>query len=54
MLIYNIVTITLINCVSVKWVNRLQNAFNFGKLLGLFTIIGFGCYALAIGKRFFL
>jgi len=45
-----LVTITLINCVSVKWVNRLQNAFNFGKLLGLFTIIGFGCYALAIGQ----
>lgn len=45
-----IVTITLINCVSIKWVNRLQHAFNMGKLAGLFAIVGFGVYALAVGR----
>lgn len=38
------------NCVSVKWVNRLQNMFNVGKLAGLFAIVGFGVYALCIGR----
>lgn len=45
-----ILAITAVNCVSVNWVNRLQNIFNVGKLAGLFAIVGFGVYALCIGR----
>lgn len=45
-----LITITLINCVSIKWVNRLQHAFNVGKLAGLAAILIFGIYALAVGR----
>lgn len=45
-----IITITFVNCISTKWVTRLQNAFNIGKLVGLFAIMGFGAYALIIGR----
>jgi len=34
----------------VKWVNRLQSAFNLGKFFGLFAIMGIGCYALFNGQ----
>lgn len=48
--VLSIITITVINCVSVKWVSRLQDAFNIGKFVGLFAIMGIGIYALTIGQ----
>ena len=44
------VILTLLNCVSVKWVTRIQNLFSAGKLIALLMIIGIGIYCLAIGK----
>lgn len=46
----SLITITVINCVSINWVKKLQNAFNIGKLAGLATIMGFGIYAICIGR----
>merc|ERR1712127_111852 len=45
-----LITIALINCYSMNMVKKLQDLFNVAKLLGLFTIIGFGIYAISIGR----
>lgn len=42
--------LTFINCVSVKWVKRLQNIFSAGKIIALIVIICFGAYCLFIGR----
>jgi amino acid transporter len=42
--------LTFINCVSVKWVTRIQNIFSAGKIIALLIIICFGIYCLAIGR----
>ena len=42
----------MLNCVSVKWVNRVQNIFSAGKIIALLIIIGFGIYCLAKGNLF--
>ncbi|RNA43418.1 Y+L amino acid transporter 2 [Brachionus plicatilis] len=42
--------ITLVNCVSVRLTNLIQNIFNIGKILGLFMIISIGAYCLMIGR----
>lgn len=49
-----IIFVTVINCVSLKWVNYTQNAYNIGKIAGLFLIIGFGIYCLFIGRYEYL
>ncbi len=41
---------TLVNCVSTKWVARLQNVFSAGKIIALLVIIVMGIYCLAMGK----
>ena len=46
-----LVAITAVNCYSVKWVNRLQNFFNAGKLAGIFVIVGMGGLALCTGRH---
>ena len=35
---------------SITWVNRLQHAFNAGKIAGLLAILGFGAYAISLNK----
>ncbi|CAF1036527.1 unnamed protein product [Brachionus calyciflorus] len=42
--------LTLINCVSVKLTNYVQNLFNIGKIAGLLMIIGLGAYSLLNGR----
>jgi len=42
--------LTFVNCVSVKWVTRIQNVFSAGKVLALVIIICFGAYCLANGR----
>lgn len=44
-----LVIITLINCLSVKWTNIVQNLFTLGKVAGLLMIIGLGVYSLIMG-----
>jgi len=38
-----------LNCVSVKWVTRIQNIFSTGKISALLLIIILGIYCLIIG-----
>lgn len=45
-----VLILTWLNCVSVKWVNRIQNVFSAGKIIALLTIIGFGVYCLIQGR----
>lgn len=45
-----VLILTILNCVSVKWVTRVQNLFSAGKILALLIIIGFGIYCLCIGR----
>ncbi len=42
--------LTLLNCVSVKWVTKVQNLFSAGKLLALLGIIIIGIYCFIIGN----
>jgi L-type amino acid transporter 5 len=44
------VILTILNCVSTKWVNRVQNIFSLGKLIALLIIIIFGIYCLINGE----
>ena len=41
---------TTLNCVSVKWVTRVQNFFSTSKIFALLIIICFGIYSFCIGK----
>lgn len=41
--------ITLVNCVSVKLTNWVQNLFTLGKVAGLLMIIALGIYSLYMG-----
>ncbi len=41
---------TVLNCLSVKWSTRINNAFSFGKTAALILITGFGLYYLLIGR----
>lgn len=43
------VIITLINCVSVRLTNIVQNVCTIGKIAGLLMIIGLGVYSLFLG-----
>lgn len=45
-----VLILTLLNCVSVKWVTRIQNIFSTGKISALLLIIGMGIYCLIIGR----
>ncbi|CAF1019586.1 unnamed protein product [Brachionus calyciflorus] len=45
-----VLILTWLNCVSVKWVNRIQNIFSAGKIIALLTIISFGAYCLIRGR----
>ena len=45
-----LVILTILNCVSVKWVDRVQNIFTAGKIIALLIIIGMGFYCLIMGK----
>lgn len=45
-----VLVLTVLNCVSVKWVNRIQNIFSTGKIAALLMIIFMGVYCLAIGR----
>ena len=45
-----VLILTILNCVSVKWVTRVQNVFSTGKIIALLIIICFGIYCLCIGK----
>ena len=42
--------LTFINCVSVKWVTRIQNFFTAGKVIALIIIICLGIYCLFLGR----
>ena len=42
--------LTTLNCVSVKWVTRVQNVFSTSKIFALLIIICFGIYSFCIGK----
>ena len=44
------VILTFVNCVSVKWVTRIQNIFTLGKVIALIIIIGFGVYCMFLGR----
>jgi len=46
-----VLILTILNCVSVKWVTRVQNVFSTGKIIALLIIIFFGIYCLCIGKQ---
>jgi amino acid transporter len=46
-----IVLLCFVNCVSLKWVRRLQAVFSVGKLMGLLIIICFGTYSLIMGRH---
>ncbi|CAF0717306.1 unnamed protein product [Brachionus calyciflorus] len=46
----SILIITLVNCVSVRLTNFLQNFFTIGKVLGVLTIICLGLYCLFMGR----
>ncbi len=50
MFIQTKVLLTFLNCVSVKWVTRIQNIFSTGKISALLMIIFVGIYCIAIGK----
>lgn len=45
-----VLILTILNCVSVKWVTRVQNVFSTGKIIALLIIICFGIYCLCIGR----
>jgi L-type amino acid transporter 5 len=45
-----ILILTILNCVSVKWVTRVQNVFTIGKIISLLIMISFGVYSLSMGK----
>jgi L-type amino acid transporter 5 len=45
-----VLILTILNCVSVKWVTRIQNVFSTGKILALLIIVGMGCYCLISGR----
>jgi APA family basic amino acid/polyamine antiporter len=41
-----ILVISAVNCLGVQWGKLIQNVFTVAKLLGLFTLLGLGAYAL--------
>ena len=43
--------VTFVNCTSLKWVQILSHSANLGKVVGLFSIIGLGFFALAKGNN---
>lgn len=45
-----VLILTFLNCVSVKWVTRIQNIFSTGKIMALLLIIIMGVYCLVIGR----
>ena len=45
-----VLILTILNCVSVKWVTRVQNIFSIGKIISLLIMISFGIYSLWMGK----
>jgi len=45
-----VLILTVLNCVSVKWVNRVQSIFSAGKIIALVIIIAFGAYCLFQGR----
>ena len=45
-----VLILTILNCVSVKWVTRVQNIFSAGKIIALLIITFLGVYCLAVGK----
>ena len=46
------VILTILNCVSVKWVTRVDTLFSAGKITALLIIIVVGIYCLIIGLCF--
>lgn len=46
-----IIFFTWLNCYSVQWATKVQNAFMFGKIVALVLIIITGVVNLCMGKR---
>lgn len=46
----SVLILTFVNCVSVKWVTRIQNFFTAGKVIALIIIICLGAYCLFLGR----
>jgi preprotein translocase subunit SecY len=51
-LLYSLVVVTLINCMSVKLATLVQNVFTFCKMLAILLIICGGAYRLFAGEKY--